>query len=106
MSGAGDRITRRCPRIFSEKLRGSVYDPAVGIRERVNDDSENHVEAIRYGRGSTALVVLHVASNVWTANLGDCEAVVGFQSWRGVTWEPTIILKARTTGAIRRRRPG
>ncbi len=32
---------------------------------------------LRYHQGSTALVVLHVGRDIWTAGIGDCVAAVG-----------------------------
>ena len=63
----------------------------VDIKRRINDAPMNYAKMMRYGRGSTALVVLQVGRDVWTANLGDCEAVIGFKPEGGSRWETEII---------------
>ena len=61
------------------------------IKKRINDDPVNYAKMMRYGRGSTALVVLQVGRDVWTANLGDSEAVIGFRPEGSSRWETEII---------------
>lgn len=49
------------------------------IRTLINDDPENNAKVRRYGAGSTALVVLQVGRDIWTANVGDCKATIGYK---------------------------
>lgn len=47
--------------------------------------------ALRAASGSTALVVLQVGREVWTATIGDCEAVVGTKAPGAGEWETAVI---------------
>jgi pyruvate dehydrogenase phosphatase len=56
------------------------------INKIINEDPEAHAKVLRYGQGSTALVVLRIGADVWTANIGDCEAVLGVRDSEGKSW--------------------
>lgn len=45
--------------------------------EAIFDDPERLIALQRYVCGSTALVVLQVGKDIWTATVGDCEAILG-----------------------------
>lgn len=46
------------------------------VEKLVNEDKVLQT-ILRYHQGSTALVVLHVGRDIWTAGIGDCVAAVG-----------------------------
>jgi pyruvate dehydrogenase phosphatase len=57
----------------------------------INDNPENNAKVRRYGSGSTALVVLQVGQDVWTANVGDCKATIGYKAPGDDQWSMKIV---------------
>lgn len=59
---------------------------------------ENNLAARRAQKGSTAVVVITVGRHVWSANIGDCSAVIGIKP-RGGDWQAKPLYVGLHNGA-------